>query len=765
MKYILAALLHDIGKFYQRTGIKLDNEYYKSYAKNGRSHWHACYTAKFFDENIKISFDNIYELKDESASHHITSSSITQIADRMAAGHDRKDAKQENFFENIENQDSNYKAKRLCSIFNEVQINDKKNTRKYLELSTLNDLKFRDCIEKDFAKEGEKEYLKFYKKFEEEIKEIYKSDIRSYVDLHNLLYPLIKKYTVTIPANTWSDFPTVSLFEHLKLTAAIAGCLEKENLEDEPDDEPFIIFDFDISGIQSFIYRIVEGGDSKDKVAKSLRSRSLYLSLIADFISYYIIDKFKVSYENVLYSTSGRGRLLLPNINGFDELINNICSEIEKTFFELHHEMISVVFSYCKVNGKTLDRSNLSDYTNYENKIFVNKKTQKFKSVLSNKDFSFVLTPKKNLCYMCNIEESDGDLCPFCKKMIELNDNVLAQTDSFIIEYDFANKETISDFEFKVGKLGTIKIHNQKMIVQLSENSYYISINSDKLGETKTYAMSLNKTISFTDIAKFNTGDNKLAVIKMDVDNLGYIFLKGLSGESANNKSDKNTLSKLLNLSRSLDLFFTSLLPKICKEYTYINYAGGDDLVLIVPASKSLDLVEEINKEFKLWTGNNKSFNISAGIDIFDVSSPVRYAILRAGNALEQSKQTEDKNSFTVMEVTLENEELDDINKEIKKYERLIQNNELSRSGVYIIYSALLKSLEYDGEKDVVERYIRYIPLLAYDIHRNIDDVMLQNELKTLLVRKLTYKEIKKYKVIFGYALMNTREETTNELF
>lgn len=760
MKNILAALLHDIGKFYQRTGITLDNEYYKSYAKNGRSHWHACYTAKFFDENIKISFDNIYELKNESASHHITSSSITQIADRMASGHDRKDAIQEDFFEGIENQDSNYKAKRLLSIFNEVQINGKENKRKYLQLSTLNDLKFKDYIEKDFAKEeGEKEYLKFYKKFEEEIKEIYNSDIRSYIDLHNLLYPLIKKYTVTIPANTKSEFPTVSLFEHLKLTAAIAGCLEKENLEDEP----FIIFDFDVSGIQSFIYRIVEGGDSKDKVAKSLRSRSLYLSLIVDFISYYIIDKFKVSYESVLYSTSGRGRLLLPNINGFDELINNICLEIEKTFFELHHEILSVVFSYCKVDGKTLDSSNLSDYTNYENKIFVNKKTQKFKSVLSNKDFSFISPPKKKLCYMCNIEESDGDLCPFCKKMIELNDNVLAQTDSFIIEYDFVNKETTSDFEFRVGKLGIIKIHNQKMVEQLSENSYYLSINSDKLGETKTYAMSLNKTISFTDITKFNTGDNKLAVIKMDVDNLGYIFLKGLSGESANNKSDKNTLSKLLNLSRSLDLFFTSQLPKICKEYTYINYAGGDDLVLIVPASKSLNLIEEINNEFKLWTGNNKSFNISAGIDIFDVSSPVRYAILRADNALVQSKNAEDKNSFTAMEVTLENQELSEINQEIKKYEQFIDNNELSRSGVYTIYSALIKSLEYDDETDVVERYIRYIPLLAYDIHRNIEDEMLKNELKTLLVRKLTYKEIKKYKVILGYALMNTREETANE--
>lgn len=767
MKTILAALLHDIGKFYQRTGTKLDNEFYENYTKNG-GYRHACYTAKFIDENIKIMFDNIYDLKNEGASHHSAYGGIIQIADRIAAGHDRKDANRKNYIDDDNDEKGNcdftdYKSVRLFSIFNEVKIHENvKLESKKMKLCTLNDLKFYE-EKNEGSLEGEKEYLKLYKEFEKEVKQIYTyCDINNYEDLHNLLYPIIKKYTISIPANTVSDFPTVSLFEHLKLTAAIAGCLEKENLQESP----MIIFDFDVSGIQSFIYRITEGGDSKDKISKSLRSRSFYLSLMADFVSYYIINKFSLSYENVLYSTSGRGRLLLPNVKNFHQVITNICNEIEQTLFELHHGLISMVFSYSEIDGTTLKNSSLSDFTDYDKKIFINKKTKKFELLLSSNDFSFISVPKKKICKMCNLEESDGEICQFCNKMIDLNDKVLSKTNQFIIEYDFLNKESSANYTFKVGKLGTINIYNDNMIKKLGNSSYYLSINCDKLGETKTYAMSLNKNISFTDIMKIKKsdyGDDKLSVIKMDVDNLGYIFLKGLNGESINNPSkDKNTISKSLNLSRSLDLFFTSQLPNICGNHVYINYAGGDDLVVVAPAWESLELIEKINKEFKAWTGNNDSFNISAGIDIFEYNSPVRYAIIRAENALDKAKQEENKNSFTVLGETLNNKYLYEINKEIEKFEQAILTNKLSRGGIYNIYSALAMSLEYEEENDVVERYVRFIPTIAYDIHRNIDNNEWKQKLKSLFVGKLTYNNIKKYKVVLGFALMNTREETSN---
>lgn len=757
MKTILAALLHDIGKFYQRTGDNIDNAYLR-FSKNG-GYIHASYTAQFITNELKYNFDQPYKLVNESAGHHNDADGIVKKADIIASAHDRKDAEQSA----QEEQNDNYKIVRLYTIFDEVSINKDKFKGKFLNVDSL----FNQTYKEEntlTVEEAQNEYKALYKEFISDIEKINYSDINDYETLHQLLYPIIKNYTTAIPANTQGNMPTVSLYEHLKFTAAIAACLEKTN-----NKEPFIIFDYDLSGIQSFIYKITEGGNSKDKISKSLRTRSFYLSLLADFISCYIINKFNLSYENILYSSSGRGRLLLPNIDNFNTKINEICDEVEKELYYLHNGQLGIIFSYIPFNEQELCNTPMSEYGDNQKKVRLNSKSRKFKSIISDTKFKFINKPYKKVCVMCQTRETGSVLCDFCSNMIKLNDVIISKTDKFIVEYDFNNIESKSDFSIQIGNLGNINIYkkfdNAKMI---NKNNYYFSINSYTIGEIKTYAMSVNKNISFEDIAKFkldnsNKGDNKLAVIKMDVDNLGYIFLKGLDGKSTSNV-DKNTFSKLLNLSRTLDMFFSNQLPKICGENTYINYSGGDDLVIVVPASISLDVVEMINREFNKYTDNNSSFTISAGIDIFEYNSPVRYAIARAEEALEKSKNEENKNSFTTLDVSISNKELSSINLEIKEFVKALNNNLISRGVIYDIYSAILMSLDYDEENDIKERYMKFIPHIAYSIKRNITNETWLNKFKQIFIfTDINISMMKKYKVILGYTLMNTREETNNE--
>ena len=93
---------------------------------------------------------------------------------------------------------------------------------------------------------------------------------------------------------------------------------------------------------------------------------------------------------------------------------------------------------------------------------------------------------------------------------------------------------------------------------------------------------------SFSEIAQKSEGDPKLFVLKMDVDSLGMIFLRSIENHPLR-------YLKYSVLSRMLDFFFTNHLAMICSKEVYqnsiyISYAGGDDLVIIGPASKSLDL-------------------------------------------------------------------------------------------------------------------------------------------------------------------------------
>lgn len=757
MKYILAGLLHDIGKFYQRTGIKLE-KYYDIYKKNN-SYTHACYTAQFIEENIKIKFESISSLMDESAGHHNSAYGIVKQADFISSGHDRKEAKMTDYADVSDDINENYKTRRLFTIFNELKIYEQKNKLKLLNLDPLLNQTYKDFGKNHLSnKEAEKEYLDLYEKFLTDVKKIDFNNINNYIKLHHLIYPIIKNYTTSIPANTISDMPTVSLYEHLKLTAAIAGCIEQET-----EEIPLVIFDYDVSGIQSFIYKITEGGSKKEKISKNLRTRSFYLSLLADFIAYYIIHKFNLSYENILYSSAGRGRLLLPNIKNFDEMILKICNEIESQLYKIHNGSLGIVFSYLKLDGNEFSKKPLDDFDN--KKIRVNSKNQKFKEVISKENFSFIKSPLNKICTMCENNESKADICEFCNSMLELNDFILAKNDKFYIEFNYNDKVTNSDFTLKIGDIGEINFY-LKYDFPINDDSFYLSINSYEVGEIKTYAMSLNKNISFTDISKYrknsNFGDNKIAVIKMDVDNLGYIFKYGLKGERENKEknqnNDKETSSKTLNLSRTLDLFFSYKLPKICGEKTYINYSGGDDLVIIVPACSALEIVERIINEFNIYTSYNKSLTISAGIDIFEAVSPVRYAIERAEKMLEKSKDVINKNSFSVLNVSISNDFLKEINEEITCYEKGIINNELSRGVIYDIYSALIMSLE--NEEKYRERYMRFIPHIAYSIKRNINNDEWTKKLKeTFVFLDIDITTIKKYKVILGFVLMNTREE------
>lgn len=773
MRITLAALLHDIGKFYQRTGRRFDNKYYE-YAKND-GYYHACYTAQFIADVLGIKLDLAYNFLKDSAGHHRDADGSVKIADIIASGHDRRDAD----ITDLEIEDTEkiaeqklkdeYKAIRMNSIFNEVKTTDnQKNKASYVKLTSydnyeITDQNYANSLKADTAK-AVKEYNDLFDEFLNEINKLKEHGYDSYEMLHQLIYPIIKKYTTTFPANTMSAFPTVSLFEHLKLTAAIASCLEK----DQSQKKPFVLFDYDISGIQAFIYQITEGDKSKQNISKSLRTRSFYLNIFADFVAYYIANEFKVSYENILYSSAGRGRILLPNTNDFEIKIKSICNKLEEEIYQLHHGKLAIIFSYEEVDGLDLKNSNLSDLK--EGRKEIGNRKQKFVNLIAKPDFKFVRNATNKLCTMCNINESTGDLCEFCSKMIELNDNVIAESNEFVVEFNYDNnktekelyKEKTRNFILKIGNLGHMLFY-VNTIAKINPNSYYLSINNYKIGEVKYYARSINSKISFQDIEKIkknDLGDNKIAVIKMDVDNLGYIFFKGLSDKDINNK-DKQTISKILTLSRNLDNFFTHKLVDICGENVYINYAGGDDLVIIVPGWQSLELVLKINQEFKKYTTENSSFHISAGIDLFDAVTPIRYAVERAEENLEASKNIEGKDAFTVLDCTIKNDELESIINIINEYEEAIIKEKVSRGGIYDIYSAILSSLE---NKDILRKYMTFIPHIAYSIKRNIEDKEWNEKLlKTFVFNEVKEENLKMYKVILSYALMNTREETKNE--
>ena len=115
----------------------------------------------------------------------------------------------------------------------------------------------------------------------------------------------------------------ISLYDHSKTTAAIASCIYEYLYSQNRDDyrsilllntkdfyaeKAFLMFSFDISGIQKFIYTI-----SDKNALKILRARSFYLEILVRHLVDRLLERCGLSRANLIYSGGGHCYMLLPN--------------------------------------------------------------------------------------------------------------------------------------------------------------------------------------------------------------------------------------------------------------------------------------------------------------------------------------------------------------------------------------------------------------------------------------------------------------------
>lgn len=772
-----AGLLHDIGKFYQRTLTKSDlteDELKMTpFSKEGKyhTHLHSGYTSRFLHEFLGLN--DAYEFY--ISSHHNQEfdelAEIIKKADQIASKIDRKDESSDN---DVKNKTGNFITARMSSILSEIDFGKDKYNGTF-ELSTLSNLKF--PIKNFEVKNKElsaKEYKLLFTKFTEEIKKDIL--IRKNKDKYsfNRMYALMKEYCSTIPASTYEgNSSSVSLFDHSKLTAAIASCLYNSNEQVEK----FCVLEFDISGIQNFIFKITEGNDNKKEVAKSLRGRSLFVGLLSNYIAYSYLYEFSLTQANIIFNTGGGALLLLPNSEETETKINNISNLIKNEFKKAFGSDITFVFATTKMNEKELDLFKVNNALELKLKI-ENEKKHKFSSLL-NEEFFIEREYNKDTCSMCeNVfvdkksnKDSAEQICSNCKKILQISD-FYTKNEELMISYHFNNLLDISsDVKIEFSN-GVIAINRKKE--DLFEYDYVDSINNHYIGDVKYVANSVpiknNQIINLESISRDllpnKYGDKKLGILKMDVDNLGAVFAFGLKQEIEGSYQNYRSLSKYLTLSRLIENFFSIQLLKICKEISlainpninevtdngtmfYINYAGGDDLVILGPAYAIIRLALKINEKFNEFT-LNENITISGGIQIQSPKYPIRFGILESEKQLELSKALSNKNGLTLMNTTIPFKECDKFFKEVSDFVDYMDTDVISRSTLYNLMSII---------NDVaMDRYISLIPKILYSITRNVKEHYRDNIKKKFLAIK-TNDDLEKFVLIIKLSMMITRRE------
>lgn len=272
-----AAILHDIGKLFQRADLSntpensditegLKNQICPVW-NNRHTHKHSLWTYDFWsknkdklpykgDEKLGSEIDNLINI---SSYHHRPSTvwqRLIKEADWCSAGMDRE-----------KSQDAREEAEKGWDIFKKIPMIapwcriciDKETTPadKVLPMIQLTP-KDEKCfpIEKDIFNPG---YVSLGKKFQESIDKISKLNLPPHLALDALVSAL-EQVAWCIPSSTIDD-PCISLFDHSKTTAAIAVCLAAYAMKDDGslDEDKFKgeVFRFlviDLAGIQSYIY-------------------------------------------------------------------------------------------------------------------------------------------------------------------------------------------------------------------------------------------------------------------------------------------------------------------------------------------------------------------------------------------------------------------------------------------------------------------------------------------------------------------------------
>lgn len=636
----MSGFMHDIGKFLERSKVEKVNDEFEKV-----DHGHPKYSAQLLAALQKGKIFSQYSdnLVDSVLYHHQPRNKyekMIQLADWLSSSERRKD----------EEETGRYYRTPLEAIFANIFKGENDKSEK-LEAYELNKLALNQIFPRKDAAVNEHNYRRLTEDFKREIGQI---------DTEEKFYYLMEKYLWSVPAQTYKNRPDVSLFDHAKTTAAIALCLfdqeaegnfnpesirSVEDLKSYKEDQ-LLLISGDLSGIQDFIFEIASKG-----AAKSLKGRSVYLDLISKVVTRYILKELNLKKANLLYNGGGNFYILAPAVK--ENEVESLKRKISHKMLKAHQGSLYYALEYIKFStGAFIEFSEL--WREVSDKIGASKK-KKWNEIMTGENYFNIFgpldggMPQEKECGVCGREITgyineigEDNSCRVCRSFTELTDD-LRQAE--YLNFEIVSPKRAEDWD-------ELKDYNDIF----SLFGFKIKLTADKIKADRTYLlndanflaegcdgfifgsynlpMGKEGQITFEELSnpakldnkgkliadKADRGDKKLGVLKMDVDNLGAIFDKGLG--------KNRTISRITTLSRMFGMFFEGHINQLIEEKNwqdniYVVFSGGDDSFAVGTWNVLFEFAQEFNRRFRDYTCRNENITLSAGLNVFRYNFPV----------------------------------------------------------------------------------------------------------------------------------------------
>ncbi|GBE34642.1 hypothetical protein BMS3Bbin06_01171 [bacterium BMS3Bbin06] len=378
---VLGALLHDVGKFTEKQ-IEVK--------KKGLKHpyYSECFISEHIDGLLKDKgWVDLKKVKLFAKRHHEYKSAweaeylIQEISDdhnRMLAyivGHADSASSRERSDRRFDELFLKREARRfpLDSIFAEISLREKdfyeKDCYYYHDNISVISPETAFPLKKDGRKDKPllklDEYKTHYANFIREVDSIKPED--SFEKFYISLLSLLEKYCWCVPSATNEKLSDISLYDHLKTTSAIAACLyQYHHLEKKFDENSIkkagsyklLLLGGDLAGIQNYIYQL----KGTTKLAKRLRARSFYITILVEAIIHWLLEKFSLPVSCCLTNGGGKFLLLLPDTEYVKKKLVDVSKEITEKLYKKFFGEVTLNLTWQEEKEEEIKDNLLTEY-------------------------------------------------------------------------------------------------------------------------------------------------------------------------------------------------------------------------------------------------------------------------------------------------------------------------------------------------------------------------------------------------------------------
>lgn len=448
-----------------------------------------------------------------------------------------------------------------------------------------------------------------------------------------------------------SPLAAVSLYDLARLHAAVQAAHVAD-----PNGQ-LCLLGGDVSGLQDFLYSIPAEG-----AARQLRGRSFYLQLLTDACAQWVLRESQMPLCNLLYAGGGRFYALLPGRSA--EQVLSWRQHLGQTLLRYHRGALYIALGATPpfAPAQYHEQTWLALTTAIDGD-----KRRRF-AALNEADFARLFEPRSP-----RPPRSDGTDAPdplgeslaelgrrLTRAAVLLVDTTASPTGGMtwrsVVSELGVNYELVGQVRLPMQHRRALALDDEAAAADTSQawllGQRYLVTEAYRLREqdllryrqldsVQADEMRVGDVAPFNLLAVLSTGVPRIAVLRMDVDNLGDLFGRGL-----HRPAGLAGLAVTAALSSALSRFFEGWVGELCRRCNqrgnggiYAVYSGGDDLFLVGSWSLIPELALTIYNDFARYTSN--TVTLSAGITLHHAGYPLYQAAEDAGNALDAAKAYE----------------------------------------------------------------------------------------------------------------------------